>query len=128
MSERHRHDNRLGLALLRRLDDQASEAEKSRWSEAALARVVADEFDQFVDIVCEGGEAAAGFVEARRESYSQASEPELLDRLDNYRDYGVGHPEEIDVSDLDAADMSSWTEEQRLRAERARLIEDDSRQ
>ena len=123
VSERHRHDNRLGLALLQRLDRQAKEAEKSRWSEEALARVVADEFDQFVDIVCEGGEAASGFVEARRDSYAQLPEPELLDRLENYRDYGVGHPEEIDVSDLDIAGMASWTDEQRRRAERAGLIE-----
>ena len=53
-------------------------------------------------------------------------EPELLDRLDNYRNFGVGHSEEIDVSDLDTANMADWTEEQRLRAERAGLIENDN--
>ena len=126
VAERHRHDNRLGLALLQRLDRQAKESEKTRWSEEALARIVAEEFYQFVDIVCEGGEAAAGFIEARRDSYAQAPEPELLDRLDNYRNYGVGHAEEIDVSDLDIAEAAKWTEEQRLRAERAGLIEVES--
>jgi hypothetical protein len=96
VSERHRHDNRLGLALLKRYDEQAMQSGKSRWTEEAVTRVVAEEFDQFVDIVCEGGEAAAGFIEARRESYSQATEPELLDRLEHFREHGAGLPDETE--------------------------------
>ena len=125
VSERHRHDNRLGLALLQRLDQQVKDAAKQRWSEEAVTRVVAEEFDQFVDLVCDGGEAAADFIETRRESYDQATEPELLERLDNFRRFGVGHPDEIDTSDLDPRKMKQWTEEQHLRAERAGLVETD---
>ena len=97
VSERHRHDNGLGLALLKRLDAQVEDAEKARWSEAAVARVVAEEFDQFVDIVCAGGRGAAEFIQARRPSYGQASEPELLERLDDYRNYGIGHADDLDI-------------------------------
>src|SRR5687768_14196019 len=50
--ERHRFDNRLTLAVLARLDANAL----ARDDENQVARLVAEEFDQFVDLVCTGGQ------------------------------------------------------------------------
>ena len=50
------------------------------------------------------------------------SDAAILGRLDQYRDYGVGLPIEIDISDLDPEEMASWTEDQWDRAERWGLL------
>ena len=119
--ERHRHDNRLGLAMLERLERQA---ESTHGPDAAV-RFVAEEFDQFLDIACSGdAQAAADFVSGRTKlGYGGHDEAEVLVRIENRHRYGVGLPEEIDVSDLDPEDQESWTEEQAERAERSGLLD-----
>jgi len=120
--ERHRFDNRLLMSVIGRLDLKATQSD----SENENARIVAEEFDQFVDIVCAGdGDAGAEFLELRRYSgVGVEAEGELLGRLENFKRYQVGHPDEIDVSDLDPGQMANWTEEQAERAERSGLLEE----
>ena len=119
--ERHRYDNRLTLGLLTRLDKLA----EANDDESRAARFVIQEFDQFVEIICRGGAGAVEFIAAREQSECRPSLNDAarnLERLDNYRRYGAGLPDEIDVSDLDPAAIADWTEEQKERAERAGLI------
>lgn len=47
---RHRHDNRLAMAMLSRLDRMADSPPEG--SDAALARVVAQDFVAFLDLIC----------------------------------------------------------------------------
>ncbi len=66
---RHRHDNRLALALLARLDRQveAADAGTARDTDTRAARVVAQEFDAFLDgMARDAGPAQAGLFLARR--------------------------------------------------------------
>ena len=97
--ERHRFDNRLTMALLTRLDAKRD----SRKDEDVDARIVAGEFDQFVAIAARGDlDAAAAFLADRRDAgWTNCEQARQLTRLGNYQRYGVGLPEEIDVSDLD---------------------------
>jgi hypothetical protein len=99
--ERHRQDNRLGLALLTRLDRIAAGADLD-----PAATMVADEFEQFVAIAADGGRDAADFVRHRSSVGLGRREAEALERSENYLRYGGGHPREIHVSDI-AAD---WQE------------------
>lgn len=50
VATRHRHDNRLGLAMLARLD-RLAECDQPAGSDAALARIVAQDFAAFLDLV-----------------------------------------------------------------------------
>jgi hypothetical protein len=80
VAQRHRFDNRLTMAVLTRLDRLCeSDTEENR-----AARLAAGEFDQFVDLVAEGGKGAAQFIAARRDG--DAMDPDraslLLERLD----------------------------------------------
>lgn len=127
--ERHRHDNRLAMAVLTRLDRQAEGLGEG----AASARLAAREWDQFLDLV-EAGTGADAFL--HRRSRDKVVEPPMSDgrtapsgsdaaalsRLDQYRDLGVGLPGEIDISDLDPEEMESWTEHQWDRAKRTGLL------
>jgi len=127
--ERHRHDNRLAMALLSRLDRQAEGLGEG----AVSARLAAREWDQFLDLV-EAGTGADSFLHKR--SRDQVVEPPMSDgrtapacsdaamlsRLDQYRGLGVGLPGEIDISDLDPEEMESWTEHQWDRARRHGLL------
>ena len=62
---RHRHDNRLAMAVLKRLDKQAALLDGLDGD----ARRARDEFDRFVDIVAEGDDARLGqFFHPRRET------------------------------------------------------------
>ena len=118
--ERHRFDSRLGMAMLTRLDNIAAADDELN----APARVVAEEFEQFVEIVSKGGKGASDFVRDRvKIARRNREESEQLERAENYQLYGVGLPEEIDVSDLNVDDMASWTDEQAERARRARLLD-----
>jgi hypothetical protein len=79
VAERHRHDNRFLLALLDRIDRQARS-----WDEEDRAvRLAADEFEEYVDMVCAGGEGAEAFMAARRNAPLEG-EPGLLSRLAAY--------------------------------------------
>jgi hypothetical protein len=115
--ERRRLDNRLGLALLTRLDRIAAEDEID-----PAASLVADEFEQFVAIVSKGGEGAADFVRNRARLSRERREADALQRVENYDRYGGGHPREIDISDLPVDGKSGWTDEQIERARQAGVL------
>jgi hypothetical protein len=115
--ERRRQDNRLGLALLTRLDRIAAEADLD-----PAASIVADEFEQFVAIAADGGKGAADFVRHRSGFGGGRREAEALDRSENYLRYGGGHPREIHVSDIAADWQSSFTPEQIERGLRAGVL------
>jgi hypothetical protein len=122
--ERHRHDNRLAMAVLTRLDRQA----EGMGEGAATARIAAQEWDQFLDLVEAGGDKAdCFFFERTRPDVTEppmsdgftpdtGGEAALLARSASYRDYGVGLPHEVDVADLDPEEMEDWTEDQWDRA------------
>lgn len=128
-AERHRYDNRLTMAVQTRLDRQAA----ARDSESRTVRIVAQEFDQFLDIVCDEGRGAARFIAARQDddddprdepdAYGprELHDAELLERAENYARCGAGLASEIPVADLDPEQQASWTEEQRERAHRSGL-------
>lgn len=120
VAEKHRYDNRLSMAVLTRLDRQTEDSRQ----DASAARVVADEFEQFLDVLETGADARA-FMAARRPADAPrvpSREEALLARLENYRKFRVGLASEIDVSDLDAADMESWNEEQIERADLSGML------
>ncbi|MDG2514441.1 hypothetical protein P7B04_17265 [Sphingobium yanoikuyae] len=52
---RHRHDNRLAMSMLARLDRMADSPPEG--SDAALARVVAQDFTAYLDLICPAEEA-----------------------------------------------------------------------
>ncbi len=54
---RHRHDNRLAMSMLARLDRMADSPPQG--SDAALARVVAQDFAAYLDMLCPEDQAAA---------------------------------------------------------------------
>ncbi|MEA3029716.1 MAG: hypothetical protein QOG13_1041 [Sphingomonadales bacterium] len=128
--ERHRHDNRLAMAVLTRLDRQA----EGMGEGAPAARIAAQEWDQFLDVVEAGGEEADLFFHDRTRPKVEepplsvgmtpdtGSEAALLARLASYRDYGVGLPVEVEIDDLDPEEMESWTEDQWNRAEYGGLL------
>jgi len=104
--ERRRYDNRLGLALLSRLDRLAADDEID-----PAASLVADEFEQFVALVARGS-GAADFVRKRSQCSLDRREAAALQRAQNYQAYGVCHEDEIDVSDLKIDSEKGWTSEQ----------------
>ncbi len=132
VAERHRYDNRLTMAVLTRLDRLA----EGHGENAPVIRAVAQEFDQFLDLLPNGLQAAEEFVAARfpaggngapapvREPPGcfggpspSGTEKARLARLGHYQEYGVGLPEEIETDDLLPEGMESWTEDQLDRAE-----------
>jgi len=115
--ERRRQDNRLGLALLTRLDRIAAETNLD-----PAATIVADEFEQFVAIAVDGGRGAADFVRHRSGFGRERREVEALERSENYLRYGGGHPSEIDVSDIAANWEEEWTPERIERGLRAGVL------
>jgi hypothetical protein len=138
--ERHRHDNRLAMAVLTRLDRQAAGLGEG----AVTARVIAQEWDQYLDIVREGGDGAGEFLAARasvaRRDAEEATEPgdavaaspvaealqgslETFERLFAYSMFGGGLDCEADIGDLEPAEMASWTERDWARAERGGLLD-----
>jgi hypothetical protein len=119
-----RYDNRLAMNLLRRLDRQAEEA---TGADAAAARVVAGEFDAYLDLVeKDGGPARAGLFLARRSPQTEDArdlEPILsLAAADRFARTGAGTAAEVDIADLDPAQRAGWTAEQWARAEAAGLL------
>ncbi len=122
---RHRYDNRLAAAMLARLDKRADETPGPVHQ---AARLVAQEFDAFLDMVeRDDGPARTGlFLGARAASDSAAwadIDPVLaLARADRYLRGGAGMANEVAVADLDPAHRSDWTADQWARAEAAGLI------
>lgn len=129
VAERHRHDNRLAMAVLTRLDQLAESL-----AERPSVQAVAQEFDQFLDLLPEGNKAAEAFL-ARRlagcplepphaEEWDYREEDGLagLARAAHYDRFGAGLPSEIDIGDLNPEEMESWSDDQLRRAEGSGLL------
>jgi hypothetical protein len=118
--ERHRHDNRLAMAVLTRLDRQVAELGEG----VATARVIAQDWEGFLAVVGAGGEEADAFLAARA---PEQREPEaakevqsaaaMLAKLKTLRLHQEGRAQDIRTGDLDPARMDGWTDEQWLRAD-----------
>jgi molybdenum-dependent DNA-binding transcriptional regulator ModE len=97
-AEKHRYDNRLTMAVLSRLDRLAEAGDDA----SRAARFVAQEFDQFVDLVCAGGDGAAAFIGSRELAEYPISRNDTarnLARLESYRRHREGLTEEVGVSE-----------------------------
>ncbi len=138
--ERHRYDNRLAMSLLNRLDRHADAAETAN----AATRMVAAEFDAFLDIIArDAGPARAGLFLGERldadaiqagagtgpatGSAPSAAEAAMapilaLARADRWLRSAAGVAAGIDIADLDPAARAGWTAEQWSRAEAAGLL------
>ena len=122
---RHKYDSRLALALLARLDRQVESAPDP---DAKAARLVAQEFDAFLDLVGRGeGAARAGlFLASRTEDLGDgagALQPIVaLAAADRFVRTGVATAAELDITDLDPARRADWTAKQWARAEAAGLV------
>lgn len=129
---RHRHDNRLAMSLLSRLDRQMESAPDA---DVKAARVVAQEFHAFLDLVEEdGGPARAGLFLARRAGRLDAATApgddaaldlapiHALAAADRLARTGVATAQEVSIADLDPARRDGWTADQWLRAEAAGLV------
>ncbi|HYG48366.1 MAG TPA: hypothetical protein VD846_10555 [Allosphingosinicella sp.] len=137
--ERHRYDNRLTMAVLTRLDRVADGLGEG----AATARIVAQEWDQFLDILEFGGDGAGDFLASRAAKvriHAEEAEPaageawarvaedvsrslEKFERLFAYSMFGGGLDGEADMTGLDLAAMEDWTENEWDRAERGGLLD-----
>jgi hypothetical protein len=138
--ERHRHDNRLAMAVLTRLDRQCEGLGEG----AATARTVAQEWDQFLDIIEDGGDGAGDFLasraararsmveEAQAAGAGEDGNPvaedlyrslERFERLFAYSMFGGGLDGEADMTGLDPADMQGWTQNDWDRADRGGLLD-----
>jgi hypothetical protein len=122
---RHRHDNRLALAMLGRLDRMA-DAARAPGGTAAAARLIAADFAQYLDLIGrDAGPARAGvFLGARVEP---ATDDDLapiraLGRADKWLRTHTDIAEPLDTRDLDPAERAGWTGEQWTRAEAAGLV------
>jgi hypothetical protein len=118
--ERHRHDNRLAMAVLTRLDRQVAELGEG----VAAARAIAQDWESFLAIVEAGGEEAAAFLAARapRQAEPKAakdveSAAAMLAKLKTLHLHQEGRTHEIRTADLDPARMDDWTDDQWLRAD-----------
>jgi hypothetical protein len=125
---RHRYDNHLAMRLLNRLDRQA---ETLPDADCRAARIVALEFDAFLDVVeQDGSPAQAGLFLARRGEGLAAGEgqaPDLapvyaLAAADRLVRTGVATAAEVATDDLDPTQRAGWTAEQWARAEAAGLV------
>ena len=117
---RRRYADRLAFRLLNRHDRREAAIDRR----GAAARLVAEEFEPFVEIVAAGGEGSVDFVGERMYLARRGiDETDLLERADNYHRCGGGLACEIDVSDLDPADRANWTDGQVERARRSGLLE-----
>lgn len=120
--ERHRFDNRLGMALLNRLDRLADKAAKE--TTHAAARLVAQELDAYLDLVGQdAGPARAGLFLAQR--IEPAGEDDLapvrtLARADAWLRTHADAAEPI--ADLDPAARERWSGADWSRAETAGLV------
>ncbi|PVX30215.1 hypothetical protein [Sphingomonas pokkalii] len=127
---RQRHDNRLAMHMLSRLDRLAEEG--CGPADHAAARLVAGEFEQFLALVAgDGGAARAGLFLARRaggaggmgtEAADELAAVRALARADAWLRTGADACEGVAVGDLDPAQRAGWSAEQWARAEAAGLL------
>lgn len=123
---RQRHDNRLAMHMLERLDRLADSAHGA--ADHAAARLAAAEFDQYLDLVEQaGGPARTGLFLARRLGAEAAEADDLapiraLARADAWLRTRDDAGAAVSVADLDPAQRADWTAEQWARAEAAGLL------
>lgn len=130
VAERHRHDNRLAMAVLTRLDRLVEELR----DRAPAVEAVAQEFDQFLDLLPQGNKAAEAFLavrlggppmeppHAQEWDYREEDGLKIMARAAHYERHGAGLPVEIDIADLNPAEMESWSDDQLRRAEGSGLL------
>ncbi len=121
---RRRHDNRLAMAMLTRLDKLADAARAG--AEHAAARLVAQEFDAYLDLIGQGaGPARAGLFLGARAHAAGADDLapiRALARADHWLRTHTDLAAPLDTLDLDPAERAGWTAEQWTRAEAAGLL------
>ncbi|HMG47982.1 MAG TPA: hypothetical protein VK614_11045 [Allosphingosinicella sp.] len=122
---RHRHDNRLAMAILTRLDRKA----EAYREDERLVTVIAEEFEEMLDVIAAEGDAEE-FIAARRPAEQDYPPPGrapvarmLTEHEQLRRRYQGADPADIDISDLIMADRHSWTADQRYRADKAGFFE-----
>lgn len=119
VAERHRFDNRLAMAVLTRLDAQAERIGR----EGDTSRIVADDFEDYLDCLAEGGDVLA-FVEERRPPvpvYGAVDREAIAPIIAEIRrERERRNP--VYTDDLDPAEMASWTDDQWDRADRSGLL------
>lgn len=132
-SERHLFDNRLAMAVLTRLDRQATADRDAAAADGDghAARLAAGEFDRYLDLLAADAAPAraAMFIALRGAGKDRSADLATLARLgraDLYLRVGAGVAAEVDVADLDIAARAGWTADQWTRAEAAGLIAIDA--
>jgi hypothetical protein len=123
---RHHHDNRLGMAMLTRLDRKA----EAYREDERLVTAVAEELEELLDCIEEGGDAE-DFILSRTPPPRTYRPQDRLPRADQdwVDDYEIRHrydlvdPADVDISDLDRAGIPRWSRDQWARAERSGLLE-----
>lgn len=126
--ERFRYDNGLATRMLARLDrDAAADGPVA----AAAARIVAGEFDAYLDALGrDEGPARAGLFLAARagEAAGDLDPVRALARADRFARVGAALPGEVDMADLDLTARADWTADQWRRADAAGLLRADPEQ
>ncbi|HEX8655278.1 MAG TPA: hypothetical protein VF693_08665 [Allosphingosinicella sp.] len=124
VGEYHYYDNRLGMALLTRLDKLA---DKEAANEAQL-RALSEDLDDYIDCVAAGGDADA-FVAARRPAdpplpdvVEAAKRITALARGGDSNDDDEKELSSIAVHDLDPTRKAEWTTDQWARAFRSGFV------
>jgi hypothetical protein len=114
---RHRIDNRLAMSLLGRLDKRA-EVPLTEGTDAALARIIAQDFEAFLDLIESGaGGAAISLFLALRTPRSEEANPHQNDAIGRCElcgaDHGDGAPEDAheDPYHEAIAGMGVWCED-----------------
>ncbi|WP_371876730.1 DUF3597 domain-containing protein [Sphingomonas sp. DG1-23] len=124
ITTRHRQDNRLGMAVLNRLDRMADAAKGP--AIAAAARLVAQDFAQYLELIGrDAGPARAGmFLGARIEPAGEDALAPLraLARADRWLRTHTDIAEPLATRDLDPAARAGWSAAQWVRAEAAGLV------
>jgi hypothetical protein len=128
VAERRRHDNRLSMAVLTRLDKLA---ERQDSDETKLLRAVSEDIEDFYDVLDAGGDADA-FIEARRPKppappkppqpaspFGETDRIDLVARIAGLSGWSDADPGDVPVDDLDASQRGQWTTDQWIRAERS---------
>jgi hypothetical protein len=113
---RQRKDNRLGMGMLARLDRMVAEAE-CFGTHNHMARIVAGDFERFLDLVeREGGGAEAGlFLATHSDAQNSAFHyqlPQNIAPLVDHEEEEVAEPEApIDDPERDASFLTVWWED-----------------
>lgn len=121
-------DNQLAFKMLTRMDRMADAAQRE--ASHAAARMIAGEFDQYLDLVArDGGPARAGlFLGARLGAEVTPADADdlapvrALARADRWLRTHTDLAEPLATADLDPAARAEWSAEQWARAEAAGLV------